>query len=48
MRLRILKETGTNNTITKKLHTTLSLLHYAESIGEVHVDCLEPSRDNSA
>jgi hypothetical protein len=31
--LRILKEIGTNNAITKKVHTTLSLLHYSEGVG---------------
>ena len=30
-----------------KLHTTLSLLHYAEDVGEVHVGCLEPISNNS-
>jgi hypothetical protein len=40
MLLHILKETGTYYAITKLLHTTLSILQYAEGFGEVHVGCL--------
>jgi hypothetical protein len=32
---------------SKKLHTTLSLSHYAEDIGEAHVGCLEPNSNDS-
>jgi len=31
----------------KKLHNTLSLLHYAEDVSEIRLGCLEPSSDNS-
>jgi len=31
----------------KKLHTTLSLLYYAEDGDEVHMECLESRNDNS-